>query len=242
MRFVFWKEKKRKNMRKRASFFCVCILSLSFSFSVRAESFLPEMVVLETNLARLREGLPFLVATTSLARIAHTKADDMRVRGYFAHESPSGERVADLAEKSGYPYLRIGENLALGQFSSARELVDAWLASPGHRKNILSPTFSELGVGLVPSVVKGVPVLLAVQTFGLPRSVCPQVNKEQGEKIQTDDELLVILQLILNSYDEHAVPLKLVRYYNDKLVSHRAEVDAYNKGVRVHNACIEKFL
>ncbi len=53
--------------------------------------------------------------------------------------------------RSGYAYARFGENLYVGELGSvsAREVVSAWLASPGHRANILSPAFHDVGAALV---------------------------------------------------------------------------------------------
>jgi uncharacterized protein YkwD len=87
---------------------------------------------------------------------------------YFAHESPTGEKVSDLAKKFGYDFLLIGENLAMGNFSSDEDLVLAWMESPGHRENILNEKYQEIGVAVKKGIFEGKEVWIAVQHFGLP--------------------------------------------------------------------------
>ncbi len=52
-----------------------------------------------------------------------------------------------MMESFGIKYTAAGENIAMGQ-RTASEVMNAWMNSPGHRNNILSPSFSEIGVGL----------------------------------------------------------------------------------------------
>ncbi len=107
------------------------------------------------NAERRKKGLPALKQQRRLARasIAHSK--DMVRRQYFAHESPSGRKVVDRLRAVGYiPRTRswtIGENLAWGSGALARPeaIVAAWIASPPHRENLLSPRYSSVGMGVV---------------------------------------------------------------------------------------------
>ena len=55
--------------------------------------------------------------------------------------------MRERSRADGYDWRAIGENIAEGQFSVA-EVMDTWMHSPGHRRNILDPGFKELGVGL----------------------------------------------------------------------------------------------
>ena len=71
----------------------------------------------------------------------------MLARAYFAHESPEGKTVRERSRDAGYDWRAIGENIAEGQLSVA-EVMDTWMHSPGHRRNILDRDFRELGVGL----------------------------------------------------------------------------------------------
>jgi uncharacterized protein YkwD len=108
---------------------------------VRAE------MLARVNEARKKAGLAPLRSNALLDKAAQRHAEDMLARGYFAHESPEGKTVRERAKAAGYDWRAIGENVAEGQFS-VDEVMDTWLRSPGHRRNILDPDFKELGVGL----------------------------------------------------------------------------------------------
>lgn len=104
-------------------------------------------VLARVNAERRRAGVSPLKANPLLDRAAQRHAEDMLRRGYFAHESPEGDKVRERARDAGYDWRAIGENIALGQ-TSVDEVMDTWMKSPGHRRNILDPDFKELGVGL----------------------------------------------------------------------------------------------
>lgn len=121
------------------------------------------------NAVRRKAGLKALRLNSDLEKAAQRHAEDMLARGYFAHESPSGTTVRERSRKAGYNWAAIGENLAFGQ-TSVDEVIETWMDSPGHRKNILSPNFSELGVGLALGQGRdGKYQVLWVQNFGAPR-------------------------------------------------------------------------
>jgi uncharacterized protein YkwD len=105
-----------------------------------------EMLV-RVNAERKRAGLRPLAANPRLDQAAQRHAADMLARRYFAHQSPEGNTVRERARSAGYDWREIGENLAEGQLTVA-EVMDSWMHSPGHRRNLLDPGFRELGVGL----------------------------------------------------------------------------------------------
>jgi uncharacterized protein YkwD len=98
------------------------------------------------NDARRRSGLPPLASSPLLDRISQEHAEDMLARSYFGHRTPEGLGPSDRARADGYR-AGIGENLVEQRFS-AQEALEAWLDSPGHRRNILDPGVRELGLGL----------------------------------------------------------------------------------------------
>lgn len=108
---------------------------------VRAE------MLARVNAARKKAGAQPLRSNSKLDLAAQRHAEDMLTRNYFAHENPEKKSVRERASATGYEWQRIGENIAEGQFS-VDEVMDTWMNSPGHRKNILEPDFKELGVGL----------------------------------------------------------------------------------------------
>lgn len=98
------------------------------------------------NRARRREGLPPAVASPLLSQVAQAHAEDMLRRSYFDHRNPEGQGPTDRARVAGYPS-GVSENLVAQRFS-VEEAVDAWLDSPGHRRNLLDPGCREIGLGL----------------------------------------------------------------------------------------------
>jgi uncharacterized protein YkwD len=90
----------------------------------------------------------------------------MAVAGFFAHESPDGRQVWDRVEALGYRYAAVAENIAAGQ-NSAGEVVEGWMHSPGHRKNILNSDVTQIGVGHARGGEFGT---YWTQVFGKPRT------------------------------------------------------------------------
>lgn len=126
-------------------------------------------MIARVNAARKRAGLDPVRGNARLDRAAQKHAEDMLARGFFAHESPSGTTVRERSTAAGYVWNTVGENIAFGQ-TSVSEVVETWLDSPGHRKNILNRDFTELGVGLALGRGKdGKHQVYWVQNFGDPR-------------------------------------------------------------------------
>ena len=153
-----------------------------------------EGVFAETNRHRAENGRAALRYDATLDAAAEAKLKDMFDRQYFAHESPTGEGPADVIGKAGYDYVTVGENLALGNFADDRELVQAWMDSPGHRANILDAKFTEIGVAVGRGMFEGRMTWLAVQEFGKPASDCPIVSAELQAQIGADKARLESLE------------------------------------------------
>lgn len=99
-----------------------------------------------TNEQRKKNGLPALQADTSLSNVARTKSGDMAQNNYFSHTSPTYGSPFDMMRDFGVSYNTAGENIAKGQ-PTAEQVVNAWMNSEGHRKNILNKNFTHIGVG-----------------------------------------------------------------------------------------------
>ncbi|MGM0750781.1 MAG: SafA/ExsA family spore coat assembly protein [Bacillota bacterium] len=112
-----------------------------------AESYTYEVVKL-VNQERSQVGLPPLKENWELSRVARYKSEDMIAKNYFSHTSPTYGSPFQMMKDFGISYQAAGENIAAGQRTPA-EVVEAWMNSEGHRKNILSPTYTEIGVGYV---------------------------------------------------------------------------------------------
>ena len=126
-----------------------------------------EAVVTLTNRERASNGLTNLIENQLLHSIAEERARDMLEKDYFDHISPTGVQASDVAQKIGYRYKIIAENIGSGTFLTNQKIVDGWMQSPGHRKNILSPEIKEIGVSVVKGRMGGKETWVAVQIFGL---------------------------------------------------------------------------
>ena len=113
--------------------------------------------------ARADAGLQPLVLSDALTRAAQAYAETMAATGCFAHDCPPEPSLARRAEGAGYTGWRaLGENIAAG-YGSADAVFAGWMESPGHRANLLSAAYTELGLGLASSA-RGEPYW--VQDFG----------------------------------------------------------------------------
>ncbi|MGG3448773.1 CAP domain-containing protein [Domibacillus aminovorans] len=100
------------------------------------------------NQERAKAGVKALQLDTKLSDVARTKSADMKNKGYFSHQSPTYGSPFDMMKQFGITYKSAGENIAKGQ-QTPEEVMDAWMNSDGHRKNILSADFTHIGVGYV---------------------------------------------------------------------------------------------
>jgi uncharacterized protein YkwD len=121
------------------------------------------------NRERTSRRLAPLRANPILERAAQGHADDMLARGYYGHASPEHVMVLARTREGGYVADSVGENIAKGQ-RSVEEVMEGWLASPEHRKNILNPMFTEAGFGVALGRMPEGNEVLWVQVFGRPRT------------------------------------------------------------------------
>jgi len=124
----------------QGDYFAAATASLGDREKIEAE------MLQRVNDVRRRSGLPPLTPNPLLDRVSQEHAEDMLRRSYFGHRTPEGLGPSDRAEGDGYRS-GIGENLVEQRFS-VEEALEAWLGSPGHRRNILDPACRELGLGL----------------------------------------------------------------------------------------------
>ena len=138
-------------------------------------------VVALTNAERAAAGLPPLKLQTNLRVAACWLAQDMAEKNYFSHTDKQGRTIDPRLTAHGYRrYQSIGENIAVGQENPAAALTE-WMKSPGHRDNILSADWNEIGVGCAFAKDSKFQRYW-VQDFGSRHNVCPVViNGEQPE-------------------------------------------------------------
>ncbi len=128
----------------------------SFAAGVSYLSELERTIFRFTNEVRQRNGVPPLTWENSLREVARAHSADMLVRNYFSHVNPEGRSPHDrIIAGSRFPLSMTGENIWTGTGRQpgdtrqlARIIVDNWMSSPGHRKNLLHPEFTDIGLGV----------------------------------------------------------------------------------------------
>ncbi|MET0983154.1 MAG: CAP domain-containing protein [Telluria sp.] len=100
------------------------------------------------------------------AALAHSR--DMAMHRHFKHKGTDGSEVGARAERAGYRWRLVGENIAAGQ-TSAQETVAGWIESPGHCANLMNPAFTEMGAGYDIRRAKMPGYAYWTQVFGVPR-------------------------------------------------------------------------
>jgi uncharacterized protein YkwD len=107
-----------------------------------------EMKMLElVNQERTKKGLKPLQWDPQLLPVARAHSQDMFARGYFSHYTLEGKDPFDRMKAAGIKYYSAGENLALGPSLSICH--EGLMNSPGHRANILNPTYGRVGIGIL---------------------------------------------------------------------------------------------
>lgn len=130
------------------------------------------------NQERAQDGESPLQPNGRLEQAAQGHTESMAFGDYFEHDGPQGETPLSRMIAAGYIYssrvgYEIGENIAWGTISLAtpRAIVAAWMASPGHRENILDPNYRDTAIGvcthLPSSLGEGQPGAIYTQDFGV---------------------------------------------------------------------------
>jgi uncharacterized protein YkwD len=141
-------------------------LALLIAFSVKAQSSLHisnrlfrDQFLESINSVRARgcncgttymPPAPPLTWNEVLTQAAMGHATDMSYQNYFSHQSLDGRTLRERVMSAGYTYtgyssFAIGENIAKGQ-QTIQEVSTGWFESPGHCKNLMNPSFKEIGI------------------------------------------------------------------------------------------------
>lgn len=113
----------------------------------QATSIAQEIVDL-VNKERQKAGVAPLALDAKLSEVAQLKSEDMKAKKYFSHTSPTYGSPFEMMKQFDISYKSAGENIAMGQ-TTAKQVMDAWTNSAGHRANILEGKFTHIGVGYV---------------------------------------------------------------------------------------------
>jgi uncharacterized protein YkwD len=102
------------------------------------------------NEERRAQGLRPLTEAAEVDSVAVARVLDMASTGYFAHESPSGTNAVQLLRAGGVSWVVAGENIGRSDGYALTEAIRvihrAWMASTGHRDNVLDPRFTRVGI------------------------------------------------------------------------------------------------
>ena len=180
--------------------------------------------------------------------------EDMFTNQYFAHVSPTGQSALTVASTVGYSYLALGENLALGNFTGDAGVVSAWMGSPGHRANILSSNYTQIGVAVGKGTYDGKSTWIAVQVFGRPASDCPSPDATLKSTVDAGTAQLNQMAVQLSNDDaaisnanpkygadynnDVATYNALVQQYNTLSAQVKTQAAQYNAEVQAFNACL----
>ena len=150
--------------------FCLVIWGLRFlmpTLTIAAPGIDAYDLMSRINSERTQRFIPALNTNSKLITAAGGKAQDMLSRSYFAHVDPDGNYVWPRIESAGYkPYLTLGENLAM-DFTSASDMVGAWMNSPTHRENIVNAKFEDQGLSTISGAYSANhDTIIAVSLFG----------------------------------------------------------------------------
>lgn len=121
-------------------------------------------IIEATNVQRTQNGLQPLMVNTQLMTAARSHAANMAKQDKLSHDL-DGQTAGDRVTASGYRFSRTGENIGWN-FKTSREAVMGWMNSEGHRDNILSRDYTEIGVAVARNAA-GAPYW--VQVFATPR-------------------------------------------------------------------------
>lgn len=100
------------------------------------------------NQARADQGLAPLTTAPALTAAAQTRAEELTVS--YSHTRPDGSSCFTALDQAGVAYRAAGENIAAG-YATPEDVVAGWMASDGHRANLLSEDFTQMGLGYAPA-------------------------------------------------------------------------------------------
>jgi uncharacterized protein YkwD len=148
---------------------------LALTAPLLASEITPQSVLSEMNAYRARNGMAPLHFDARLSLAADDRMRDMEDLEYWAHDAPDGRSPFVWLKSRGYDFQYAGENLASG-FETTEVLVQGWMESPGHRANILSGDYDDVGIAVIDgSTTRRATGKSVVVLFG--RTRLPQVQQ-----------------------------------------------------------------
>jgi len=108
-------------------------------------------VLRQINQERAKGGLPQLILKNQLTSAALAHSSDMACRGFFNHINPDGKTAFDRIHAQGYQFTCAGETIygGDGSLNTPEQAIHTWLTSAIHKKAMLNPAYSEVGIGII---------------------------------------------------------------------------------------------
>lgn len=140
-----------------------------------------------SNQERTSRGMSAYRLNSKLSSAATAKAKHMFANDYWAHTAPDGTTPWSFISASGYSYKLAGENLAK-DFSTSAGVVNGWMASSGHKANILNSTYKDVGYAAVNGTLLGKKTTLVVAMYGAPVTTASSDASNKTTSSDTADE------------------------------------------------------
>ena len=97
--------------------------------------------------------------SANLAMAAYLHSEDMALNNFFSHTGADGSTPGQRISRQGYPWRTYGENIAVG-YPTVSAVIQGWLGSEGHCRNLMDPAFTEIGAGYAVGPFGGNPAAL----------------------------------------------------------------------------------
>lgn len=217
-----------------------------------AQNLIKEKIIKLTNQERNEYAKEPLSENNRLDQAAERKLDDMFENQYFEHVSPvNQEDISSYVLREEYQYSYVGENLALGDFQNEEEMLAAWMASFGHRENILSSNYTQIGVAVKKGDFQSRNTWLAVQVFADPAPSCTLPDQSILNTIKSlENEYQKINEYNSQIKSLQAESLKLIDEGNNKIkqgnqiyseTKNKSQAEEYwNEGEELYNLGVDK--
>ncbi|MBX3144608.1 MAG: CAP domain-containing protein [Trueperaceae bacterium] len=197
----------------------------------------------ESNIARQRNGLGALTHDPLLAAAATAHAREMAEMRYFDHVSPvrANATLSMRVTNAGSPLVEVGENLArlagVSLDSVPTRVVQGWLDSPSHRRNLLNGSFNRVGFGLYddPQVGLMVVQVLGWEPYALLSAQTSAATRTEAEMVLRFDSRTAI-QVVLSFGGGNGTPIDLPAGVSDVVLTPVTEDTELAVGVRQGNS------
>ena len=117
-------------------------------YSISIQSSAENKILELMNEKRVQAGLKPLTMDNTLLQVARYKSNHMIQYNYFDHTNPDGTKWTTWLQTIGYKYNTTGENIAYNTYDPVK-LFEQWWNSQGHRENMMNPSYTKVGVGVI---------------------------------------------------------------------------------------------